>query len=210
MAGSFCPQCGNQRTGSLRFCSQCGFDFWQVATRSAAPSQERPTVRPEPTSAPAAPAELRARPAVGTLGKVVLGLIVLAVLAGVYAVVSNGGIGLGGGTSKADVPPVGQIWFGQSFDPSTMAMSGRTTSVGAQTAFSMVAHLPKSMDGSQLDVRAYLNGDLITTQAANAKGSGDLWGWSAGPLFQTGTWRYEITDLGGNVLASGEVTATGQ
>jgi hypothetical protein len=37
MATSFCPQCGNQRQGSLRFCATCGFDFWKAASESPLP-----------------------------------------------------------------------------------------------------------------------------------------------------------------------------
>jgi hypothetical protein len=59
-----------------------------------------------------------------------------------------------------------------------------------------------------MNMRVYWDGQLVTTQAANAEGTGDLWGWSLGPLFEAGLWRYELIDVGGNVLASGEVTAT--
>jgi hypothetical protein len=38
MATGFCPQCGNQRQGSLRFCASCGFDFWKAAAESPAPA----------------------------------------------------------------------------------------------------------------------------------------------------------------------------
>jgi hypothetical protein len=53
----------------------------------------------------------------------------------------------------------------------------------------------------------YFDEQLVNTQAANAEGNGDLWGWSLGPLFEPGVWRYEITDVGGNVLAAGSITA---
>lgn len=36
IAGGFCPQCGNQRVGALRYCRSCGFDFDQVAGPAAA------------------------------------------------------------------------------------------------------------------------------------------------------------------------------
>ena len=144
----------------------------------------------------------------GMFGRILLILIALVVVLGVVAVLSNGGLNLGGGgSSSADVPPVGSIWFGTSFDTTTLELSGRLSSVGVQSAFSMVAHIPQSTDGSKLGLRVYLNGSLLTTATANAKGSGDLWGWSLGPLYQPGTWRYEVTDIGGNVLASGEITA---
>jgi hypothetical protein len=72
----------------------------------------------------------------------------------------------------------------------------------------MVAQLPHTMSGNELAMRVYLDGDLVNSSAVDIEGEGDVWGFSPGPLFTPGTWRYEITDIGGNVLASGEVQAT--
>jgi len=38
----------------------------------------------------------------------------------------------------------------------------------------MVAHLTQSVDGSQMNMRVYLDGQLLTTQSANAEGNGDV------------------------------------
>jgi hypothetical protein len=73
--------------------------------------------------------------------------------------------------------------------------------------FAMVAHLTRSIERSQMVKRVYLNGRLLETGTANIAGTGDLWGWSLGPLRQAGVWRYEITDAGGNVLAAGSISA---
>jgi hypothetical protein len=35
MASGFCPQCGNVRSGELRYCAKCGFDFWKEAQAQA-------------------------------------------------------------------------------------------------------------------------------------------------------------------------------
>jgi len=37
---SFCPKCGTQRTGALRFCRSCGFDLDTVATTPQPTAQE--------------------------------------------------------------------------------------------------------------------------------------------------------------------------
>jgi hypothetical protein len=85
---------------------------------------------------------------------------------------------------------------------------GRTTTVAANAPFAMVAHVPRSIEASKLAIRVYLDNQLIIAQAANASGSGDLSGFSPEPLFQPGVWKYELTDVGGNVLGSGEIRAT--
>jgi hypothetical protein len=110
--------------------------------------------------------------------------------------------------APANVPPAGAVWFGTSFDTQTLAISGRLVSVTANQGFSFVAHLPRVMDASALLIRTSLDGDLVATVPVSATGSSDLWGFSPGPLFAVGAWRYDMTDIGGNVLATGTITAT--
>ena len=110
--------------------------------------------------------------------------------------------------ARADIPPVGAIWFGSSFDPQTFAISSRLTTVTANQGFSFVAHLSRVIDASALLIRTSWNGQLVATTPPSAKGSGDLWGFSPGPLFAAGKWKYDLTDIGGNVLATGTLTAT--
>jgi hypothetical protein len=57
-------------------------------------------------------------------------------------------------------------------------------------------------------IRVSYNGALVSTIPSSTKGNSDVWGFSPGPLFEAGQWRYDLTDIGGNVLASGTVTAT--
>lgn len=64
------------------------------------------------------------------------------------------------------------------------------------------------MDGEDLLMRVSYEGQVVSNQSANASGVSEYWGFTAGPLFSAGTWRYEFTDIGGNVLASGEIRAT--
>jgi hypothetical protein len=110
---------------------------------------------------------------------------------------------------SVDIPPVGAIWFGTSFNTDTLEISGRLAKVGTTAPFSFVAHLPRSMDAKELALRIYLDGKLVGTTGVGEKssGSGDVWGWSPGPLFEKGTWKYQVTDIGGNVLAVGSIKA---
>lgn len=110
-------------------------------------------------------------------------------------------------SAPTDIPPVGEVWFGQSFDTDTFAIRGRRHVIGVTDPFSFVAHLRRSVSGSDLAVRVYLDGTLASTTGVESTDSGELWGFSPGPLYAAGEWRYDLTDIGGNVLASGTVTA---
>jgi hypothetical protein len=45
-----CPQCGSARQGTLRYCSNCGFDYWKAAEQSSDPTQPVPVQATGPTS----------------------------------------------------------------------------------------------------------------------------------------------------------------
>lgn len=92
MASEFCPSCGQQRTGSFRFCRGCGFDF----------DSQSPTPRQASATTPTAPAPsprqqyaqaVREQQGLGFLNMlfVVIGLVV-GFVGGVYL-----GVALGGG-----------------------------------------------------------------------------------------------------------------
>lgn len=116
--------------------------------------------------------------------------------------------GCGGVVDSADVPPSGTIWFGQSFNPSTFAMAGRTTSVSRGAPVSMVGNLGRSMKISDLQIRTSFDGSVVGSQAAAGSGEGEIVGFTLGPLLAAGSWTYEIIDVGGNVLALGTITVT--
>lgn len=106
------------------------------------------------------------------------------------------------------IPPAGAIWFGKSFDTDTLAIKGRITKIGATKPFSFVAHLRREMDATDLVMRLYLNGKLLASNRPDMTGTSELWGFAPGPLFSKGKWKYELADIGGNVLAAGTITAT--
>lgn len=190
---AFCQNCGTARAPGARFCASCGRPF-----------EEALYVAPEP---PPVAAVAPATPGRSLGGRVAIVIIGVAMVSGLLWVF-RGQIPVSTGTVTAnDIPPVGQIWFGDSFNTTTFAIAGRKTAVGVQDPFSFVAHLPRSVDGSEIVFRVLYNGALVVTQAANVQGSGDVFGFSPGPLSAAGSWTYQLTDIGGNVLASGTVTA---
>jgi hypothetical protein len=221
-ASNFCPQCGTPRVGSLRYCASCQYDYWGAVAGQAPSTPPPPPPGAEQSAPPTATPAAEGTPARGfPWGATLVLVLVLAIVGlGAYALLRNqadqimqnvaddlASINAGGG-SVPGVPPKGDVWFGSSFDASTLAIRGRTTSVGAHEAFAVVAHLTRSMDGSKIVIRLYLDGQLLASNALGGAGSSDVWGMSPGPLFQPGVWKYEFTDIGGNVLASGQLTAT--
>jgi hypothetical protein len=110
--------------------------------------------------------------------------------------------------TRADLPPVGAIWFGSTVDRQTFAITGRLTSVSGQQEFSLVAHLAQPMDGSTLAIRTWFNGRVVGSIPLGEPGMGDIWGSSPRPLQSAGRWRFDMTDVDGNVLATGELTVT--
>ena len=138
MTGGFCPNCVAARTGQ-RFCATCGNGFWRTAAGqpAAAPSQ------PVTPGAGAKPKPSTGGRALRWAVFIVVALIVIGGISELMAPKSTGP-----SVSSADVPPVGDIWFGSSFDPNTLALSGKEDSVGTQAAFAMVAHLPRSLERS--------------------------------------------------------------
>lgn len=206
MTQSTCPSCGSPRAGVQRFCPQCAFDYWKAAV-------EAPTQHPTAPVAPATTGNGKKSSVPTILGAV----IVLAVIVGVgYVAINQAGENLlddvandlGGGDSSADLPPEGAVWFGNSFDTDTFEIRQRLQSVSTTETFAMVASLSRVMDADEINMRVFWDGQAVSNAGINATGSGDLWGFTAGPLFSAGEWRYEFTDIGGNVLASGEIRAT--
>ncbi len=104
------------------------------------------------------------------------------------------------------VPARGEIWFGEAYDPTTFAIRGRTDSVRPNATFAMVAHAMRPVDEASILVRTLRNGTLVRTTGPDPRwNSGELLGFSLTAPLSQGRWRYEVTDLGGTLLAAGAV-----
>ena len=117
-------------------------------------------------------------------------------------------VACGGGVNKADAPPVGTIWFGESFNPTTLAITGRTTTVALGAPAVLVANVGKSMKPEDLKIRASFNGEVVNDQAVSGSGVGEYWGFPITSMPAAGDWLFELLDTGGTVLASGTITVT--
>lgn len=198
MTGAPCPRCAVPRPEGAVFCPSCGFNF---AGESYA---ERYGLSPALAAIPKS-----GGPGIGAL---FVGLLILAgVIFSALAILPRGPADTStpqATSATSRIPPIGKIWFGSSFDTETLEVSGRLSTVTANQGFSFVAHLPRVMEATALLIRTSWNGDLVATSPLTVSGSGDLWGFTPGPLYAAGEWRYDMTDIGGNVLATGTITAT--
>lgn len=168
-----------------------------------------PPTAPVPQAAPATPAAVPASGSPQVSKRLIVGAVIVAVL-GILAwqtgllarLTAQGG-------AAGNIPPAGEIWFGTSFDPTTFAISGKTSSARVGSTPVMVAQLTRAVTSGQVNVRISWNGQVIANQNVSIQGtSGELLGSSIGPFQFAGTYLYELTDLGGNRLASGTLTVT--
>lgn len=212
---AFCPHCGASRAEWARFCGSCGNSYDGPAGQSTIPAAPK-TVMPAtgawiaaPASAPASDSAPGQR---GTVGKIIVRLVIGGLLVLIaYLVVAGGmlsslgsGVGSTGGT-KAETPAAGSVWFGDSFDSSTFAMKGRTTTVTSGKAVAIVAQLTKSVESGAANVQITLDGTVVLNQKLDLNGgSGDLVGFSWVPAV-AGHYTVTVTDIGLKTLASGSL-----
>jgi hypothetical protein len=184
-----------------------------AAERESRTAAMAPRITQPPAATPAvAVQQPDAKPPRSTTLRTVI--VVLIIVLGAVAAWQSGLFGGGSvlpptGGAPANVPPTGQMWFGTSFDPNTFSISGRTSTARTGSTVAAVANLPRSISSGDANMRVSLDGEVIALQQITMQGSGDLFGISLGPYFLAGLYKYEILDLGGNVLASGSLTVTG-
>jgi hypothetical protein len=131
--------------------------------------------------------------------------VVLAILVAGYAqqLLTGRGSAI---TSNTSLPPSGTVWFGTRFDPSTFSLSGRSGTARTGTTVAFVGQLSRMVDGSDLTIRLSLDGTPIDTSTPGGD-FGDVWGSTFSPIIP-GTYKVELVDVGGNVLASGTIVVT--
>lgn len=176
-----------------------------------------PTWAANPAPGPIASAPPLASAASGTVPtesgrsgaeRLVTGLIIVAVIGGAILVPNGGRLPSSASVATGEVPPAGSIWFGDTFDsdPSSSKAGRRLLEQPGRSRSLLTSRDPSTH--LSLAIRVYYDGALVSSQGVDASGSSDIWGFSPGPLFAAGEWRYELIEIGGNVLASGTITAT--
>lgn len=202
---SYCQQCGAAHDESARFCPKCGKPVGAAAPLSYAQrdagNEYTPSGVPPVVVAPA-------RRSVSPIHAVIGIVLLLLVVGGAYFAIAGGLPGMSSSTSTPNVPPVGAIWFGSSFDTGTFELTGTTSTTHVGAPVALVGHLPRNISSGDANIRVWLDGTVLINQNVSMKGTGNLFGLTLGPIALAGAYKYEIDDLGGNALASGTLTVT--
>jgi hypothetical protein len=102
------------------------------------------------------------------------------------------------------LPPPGQIWFGQSYDPQTFEIKDRISGGKVHELFVVVGQLPAVIDMSTARLRISLDGRTEVDDPMGLTGEGDVYALNYTPPIR-GVYRFELTAGDGDVLASGAI-----
>lgn len=184
VSSSFCPKCGKPRMVGAQFCPSCGSAY--------------------ATASPPAAAVAETKPGLGASERIVVLLIVLAVIGGGYVLLNNGGRAT---VNVTDAPPTGVIWFGDTYDPTTFALTGRSTSHSMTQQTAMVASLSRSTRAEYLAITiSSPEAGSVPIGGGQMASGNNLMAYLIPALQVAGQYPVAVTDSGGNVLASGTLT----
>lgn len=104
-------------------------------------------------------------------------------------------------------PPVGEVWFGSSYDPDTYEVRGRTDSVEVGDLLAFVTHLESEIASDELMLRLSHDGDVLQHDRVDVPGNegSRRYGFDGPAPPEPGKWTFDFTDIDGNVLATGEI-----
>jgi hypothetical protein len=110
--------------------------------------------------------------------------------------------------SAENEPPVGSIWFGESVDDNTFALTGRSTTFPRGEAIAYVASLTRDVHNETITLHTIFAGKDRLVDSYNFGSSGDV---LAEPIESTvlngsGQMTFEVEDSAGLVLAVSTIT----
>jgi hypothetical protein len=107
-------------------------------------------------------------------------------------------------TQTSDVPQRGQVWFGTAVDPESFLITNRATTFKSGASIAAVAHLTTSIGDGEADWRLLRNDQLFRNGLLRVSGTGDFFSATVPTIEDEGRYEYDIVDLGGTVIASGD------
>jgi hypothetical protein len=126
-----------------------------------------------------------------------------------------GGAAAGGaaaGGVNPNVPPGSSVYFGTGYDPSTFAVTGKTTNAKAGTPIVAVGKSLAPTDGSGVKLQLSLNGSAKPARAPDAMDNPSSASFFASDLSKDnltpGTWIVSFTNTEGRIVASGFLTVS--
>jgi uncharacterized RDD family membrane protein YckC len=110
--------------------------------------------------------------------------------------------------SAENEPPVGSIWFGESVDDNTFALSGRSTTFPRGESIAYVASLTRDVDNETITLHTIFAGKDRLVDSYNFGSSGDVLAETieSTVLDGSGQMTFEVEDSAGLVLAVSTIT----
>ena len=202
-----CPRCGTAVWSTALACHVCGYPGPRASWIPTGPA-------PQPFVAPAwsaAPVRRSWAPFV-----IVGVLLVLVALVAAGLAVNTNGSASGAAQNhppasqpeQADqnLPPAGAIWFGTSFDTTTLAISGQASVFHQGDPMVLVAHLSRAVPSGQ-PMHVLMDGVPLESEVTASAAYLDRVGLVLySSRFPVGVHTFVIEDAGGNALAQGKAT----
>ena len=119
---------------------------------------------------------------------------------------SGGG---GGGGGSGQLPPVGSVWFGSAFDPATLAVSDRATTLKAGTPMAAVGHFLQAKPPEDMTVTVSKLGSILHRLPVTGNGPAKAFGIDLTPQkLDAGKYVITFVDKNRRTLAAGSLAVT--
>ena len=118
------------------------------------------------------------------------------------------GSGAGGGGS-GQLPPVGSVWFGSAFDPASLAVSDRATSLKAGTPMAAVGHFLQPKPPEDMTVTVSKQQSILHRLPVTGSGPAKAFGIDLTPQeLDAGNYVITFVDKNRRTLAAGTLVVT--
>lgn len=114
----------------------------------------------------------------------------------------------GGAVNNVDQPSAGSIWFGTAYDPTTFALSGRTSSVNVGSQVALVAGIRPLAADERVSIQLTGAGGQFTAGYGDLSAGSTVVAFLIAPIWidTPGRLSVAVIDQGGNVLATSALT----
>ena len=117
--------------------------------------------------------------------------------------------GGGGGGGTGQLPPVGSVWFGSAFDPATLAVSDRATSLKAGSPMVAVGHFLQPKPPEDMTVTVSKQQSILHRLPITAAGPGKAFGIDlSAQKLDAGNYVVTFVDKNRRTLAAGTLVVT--
>jgi hypothetical protein len=117
--------------------------------------------------------------------------------------------GGGGGGGTGQLPPVGTVWFGSAFDPASLAVTGRTTSLKAGSPIVAVGHFLQPKPPEDMTVTVSKQQSILHRLPVTGSGPAKAFGIDlSAQKLDAGNYLITFVDKNRRTLAAGNLVVT--